>query len=489
MNENPNFTNVRLLIGGEQVAATNGATFDRRNPVDGALVTVAAAAQAVDGKRAVDAADAAFGRWSETGPGERRALLLRAADALAKAGDAFVGAMQAEIGATESWARFNVHLASRMLQEAAAVTTRIEGRVIPSDKPGCLAMAWRQPAGVVLGIAPWNAPVILGVRAIATALACGNTVILKASEICPAVHALIGRVFLEAGFPPGVVNVLTNAPADAALLVETLVADERVRRVNFTGSSKVGRIIGALCGHHLKPALLELGGKAPMLVMKGADLEDAVRAATFGAFMNQGQICMSTERLIVDAAVADDFVARFAARVAVLRAGDPMSGAAPLGALVDVSSARHVTELIDDARSKGATIVVGGTSDGAIMQPTVVDHVTPAMRLYREESFGPVVAVIRVDGDDEAVRVANDSEYGLSASVFCRDMSRAIRAAKRIASGICHINGATVHDEAQMPFGGVKASGHGRFGGEAGIDHFTELRWITIETETGAYPL
>jgi acyl-CoA reductase-like NAD-dependent aldehyde dehydrogenase len=234
--------------------------------------------------------------------------------------------------------------------------------------------------------------------------------------------------------------------------------------------------------------LLELGGKAPLLVLDDANLDDAVAAANFGAFANQGQICMSTERLVVDERVADEFVAKLAKKAASLSVGNPHEGKTVLGAVVDPSAAARLQELLADAKSKGAKIVAGGGIDGTLMQATVVDGVTKAMRLYAEESFGPIVVVLRVRGDDEAIRVANDTEYGLSASVFSKDVARGLAAARRIESGICHVNGPTVYDEAQMPFGGTKSSGYGRFGGKAAIAEFTDLRWITIQTGPRHYP-
>jgi acyl-CoA reductase-like NAD-dependent aldehyde dehydrogenase len=471
---------IGFIIDGAAANAGDGRTFERRDPVTGAVVTRAAAAGLADVATVCAAAAAAFPAWSETGPGLRRSLLLKAADLLeARAAD-FTRTMLEETGATAPWAGFNVHLGAGMLREAAALTTQITGDVIPSDKPDMLALAIRQPVGVVLGMAPWNAPVILGVRAVAAALACGNTVILRSSELCPATHHLIGEVLNAAGFPQGVVNVIANAPEDAPAVVAALIAHPAVKRINFTGSTKVGRIIAKLAAEHLKPVLLELGGKAPFLVLDDADLDQAVAAAAFGAFLNQGQICMSTERFIVDEAVADAFVAKFAAKAAALPAGDPR-GHVVLGSLIDGAAAERMDALIADAVAQGAVVVAGGKRQGSIVEATILDHVTPAMRLYQEESFGPVKPIVRVRGVDEAVRVANDTEYGLSAAVFGQDLRRALAVARRIESGICHINGPTVADEPQMPFGGVKASGYGRFGGKAVIEAFTELRWITIE--------
>jgi vanillin dehydrogenase len=333
-----------------------------------------------------------------------------------------------------------------------------------------------------------DAPIILAVRAIAAPLACGNTVILKASEISPGTQFILGQVFADAGFPPGVVNVISNAPADAGKVVDTLIAHPAVRRINFTGSTRVGRIIAETAGRHLKPVLLELGGKAPLLVLDDADLDQAVNAAAFGAFVYQGQVCMSTERVVVDEKVADDFVAKFAIKAQSLPAGNPRNGNVVLGPLIGLDSAERVEGLVKEAVADGAKLVAGGQRDGCIMAATVLDFVTPAMRIYREESFGPVAPVIRVKNVEDAIRIANDTEYGLSAAVFGRDINRALSVAKRIDSGICHINGPTVQDEAQTPFGGVKASGYGRFNGHAAINEFTDVRWITIETEPHHYP-
>ncbi len=476
-----------LLRGGQTHAASNATVFERRNPATGEVATRAAAAQLDDVDQAIAAAQQAFPAWSALLPGARRALLQKAADVMESHRADFVERGVAEAGGAPAWYQFNVTLAANMLREAAAMTTQISGEVIPSDLPGSIAMGVRQPCGVVVGIAPWNAPVILGTRAVAMPLACGNTVILKASELCPALHRLIGTVFEEAGFPPGVVNVITNAPQDAAQVVERLIAHPAVRRVNFTGSTHVGRIIAQQCALHLKPVLLELGGKNPLVVLDDADLDAAVEAAAFSAFFNQGQICMSADRVLVDRKVAPAFLEKFAAKTATLRAA---ASGAPLSGMVDPAAATRVAALVRDARERGASVMQASSEvDGNVMQPAIVDGVTPDMAIYQQESFGPVVSVLRFDSDEEAIALANDSEYGLSSAVFSRDIGRAMAVARRIESGICHINGPTVHDEAQMPFGGVKGSGYGRFGGKAAIAEFTDLRWITIQTTPRHYPI
>ncbi|RKD51989.1 acyl-CoA reductase-like NAD-dependent aldehyde dehydrogenase [Rhizobium sp. WW_1] len=479
----------KLLINDETVDASDASTFECLDPATGDVATIAPAASTSDAARAANAAAAAFPAWSELGPGERRTMLNRAADALLARSADFVAAMIAETGATALWARINCDLAADILREAASMATQIAGEIIPSGIPGNVSMAVRQPAGVCVGIAPWNAPIILGVRAIAMPLACGNTVILKASELCPKTHCLIGEIMREAGFPPGVVNVVTNAPKDAAVIVEALIAHPAVRRINFTGSTRVGRIIAETSARHLKRCLLELGGKAPFIVLADADIDEAVRAAAFGAFMNQGQICMSTERIILMDEIADEFVEKLRAKAETLVAGDPRNGNTPLGTMITAEAARRVRALVEDAAQKGAVIVCGGHARGTLIDATVIDHVTPAMRIYREESFGPLAAIIRVDSIDEAITVANDNEYGLSSAVFSRDINQALAVARRIETGICHINEATVADEPQMPFGGVKSSGYGRFGGRAAIDEFTELRWITLASGKRDYPI
>ena len=478
-----------LKINNLDQGASDGRTFTRINPISGEVASEVAAASLEDARQAVNVAAKAFPAWAGTGPGLRRKILLAAADKLQARVDDFIKAMAEETGATAGWAGFNVKLAADMLREAAAMTTQITGEIIPSERPGSLSMGVRQPAGVVLSIAPWNAPVILGVRSLAMPLACGNTVVMKTSEICPRTHRLIIDSLHEAGLPEGVLNAVSNAPEDAATIVETMIAHPAVRRIKFTGSTRVGRIIAETAGRYLKPALLELGGKAPFVVLDDADIDQAVAAAAFGAYMNQGQICMSTERIVVDETIADRFVEALAAKAKTLVAGDPRVGNTPLGSVVDGHAARRIDQLIRDAVAKGAVLCAGGGMDGTIVEATLLDRVTPAMRIYAEESFGPVVSVMRVGSIDEAVRVANDTEYGLSAAVFGRDVNRAMQVARRIESGICHINGPTVHDEAQVPFGGVKQSGYGRFGGRAGIAEFTELRWITVQDGPIHYPI
>ncbi|MDQ3881214.1 MAG: aldehyde dehydrogenase, partial [Chloroflexota bacterium] len=442
-----------------------------------------------DARRACDAAAAAFPEWSQTPPGHRRSVLSKAADIVMERAPEIAATMTEEVGATFGWGMFNCDLASRMLREAAAQTYSVTGEVIPSDVPGALSMAVRQPVGVVVGMAPWNAPVILSTRAVATPLAYGNAVVLKASEQCPRTHAAVVRAIADAGVPAGAIDLVIHSTEDAPDVVDALIAHPAVRRVNFTGSSKVGRIIASKCAEHLKRCLLELGGKAPQVVLADADLDAAADAASFGAFMNSGQICMSTERIVADRSVAGALASKLAERAAKLVPGDPREQGTMIGPVVNEGARERILELIEDARAKGADVLAGGDADGNVISPTVLANVTPEMRIYSEESFGPVVTILPVEGDDEAVRVANDTDYGLSAAVFGEDVDHALEIARRIESGICHVNSSTVHDEPQVPFGGVKASGWGRFGGRAALEEFTELRWMSVQQTARHYPI
>jgi acyl-CoA reductase-like NAD-dependent aldehyde dehydrogenase len=438
----------------------------------------------------VEAAEGAFPDWSATAPSERSQLLDRARELLLERQAPIAALVTEETGGTLGWGMFNVQLGADMLAYYAGQTAAPkEEQEIPSHIPGKRAKAVRQPVGVVVGIAPWNAPVVLGVRAVAAPLAYGNTVVLKASEQCPRTHAAIVDALQDAGVPADAINLVTNDPDDAADVVDELIAHPAVRRVNFTGSTRVGRLIAETAARHLKRVLLELGGKAPLVVLADADLERAVAAATFGSFMHQGQICMSTERIVIDRSVAEEFARQLGERASSLKVGDPRQQDTQIGPLVSQEALKRVTEHVEDAVSKGARVITGGKAQGACFEPSVLMDVTPEMRIYSEESFGPIVAIVPVDSVEEAVRVANDTEYGLSSAVFSRDVDAAMAVARQLQTGMCHINDATVNDEPQMPFGGVKHSGWGRFGGKAALEEFTELRWISLQESPRQYPI
>ncbi len=476
-------TETRLLyIGGESVPTLKDRTTEDLNPYTGETYAVVAAAGPEDVTRAVDAAQEAFAGWAATSPSTRRGILLRAADELEARTPEVIELMANEVGGVAGWAGFNVMLAANMLREAAASVTQPVGEVLTTETEGQLSLAVREPLGVVAAFAPWNAPIILSTRAVAAPLAAGNTVVLKPSEDAPIAAGLfIADVLRAAGLPAGVLNVVTNAPEDAAEVAEALITDPRVRAVNFTGSTEVGRIVGTLAAQHLKPAVLELGGKNALLVLDDADLDHAVDAATFGAFHNAGQICMSTDRILVHRSVAEEFTAKLAAKVSSLPHGDPAEPGIVLGPVINPRAAERVAALVADAVEAGARVRAGGAA-------TVLDEVTPAMRIFREEIFGPAVIVVPVADDDEAVAIANDTEHGLTAGVLTEDTRRGLALARRIRTGIVHVGNQTVDDEPQAPFGGVKSSGYGRFGGRWGIEAFSATRWVTVAGGHGHFP-
>ncbi len=479
-----------LLIGGKEVPALAGGTAEDVSPHTGEVFATVAAGRAADVARAVAAADAAFPDWAALDPYARRSILLRAAELLAGRGERAVELMSGEAGGTMPWAMFNVGLAAEMLREAAAAVTAPHGEVLAAQEAGALGLAVRQPVGVVGAFAPWNAPLILGVRAVAAPLAAGNTVVVKPSEDAPlACGYFVADVLREAGLPDGVLNVVSNAREDAAEVAEALVAAPPVRMVNFTGSTHTGRIIGALAAQRLKPALLELGGKNAIIVLDDADLDHAVDAAVFGVFMNAGQICMSGDRVLVHEAVAEEFTERFVAKVAALPTGAPTDPTTVIGPLVTSDAARRVAALVRDAVAKGATVLTGGGEpNGAVHPATVLTGVTPEMGLYHGEAFGPVCVLDTFADDEEAIALANDTEHGLSCGILTENGTHGLRLARRIRTGIVHVGDQSVADEPQAPFGGVKSSGYGRFGGRWGVEAFSDTRWITLATRHPRYP-
>lgn len=479
----------QLLIDNLWVDAENNAKFERRHPVNDALVTEAASASIADANKAAESAHAAFKTWRQSPPSERRRLLLKTADILESMTPKFIEVMAPEVGAAALWAGFNVHLAANVFREAASLATQIQGETLPTDKPGTLSMTLRQPVGAVLSIVPWNGTVVLAARAIAYPLVCGNTVVFRGSEASPKTHALVAQALVEAGFPAGVLNYLSNSAQSSPEIVDTLISHKAIRRINFTGSTRVGRIVAEKAAKHLKRCLLELGGKSPLVVLDDANVDETVKAAVFGSFLFQGQICMSTERLIVDEKVADEFVAKFAARAKELTSGDPAANPqCVVGPMINPSSGARINDMLQDALAKGAKVVCGGIAAGAVMPATILDHVNSSMRIYDEETFGPITVVVRVKSTQEAIDVANDSAYGLSSGVFGRDVNRALSVAMELEYGSVHVNGSTVQNEAQAPYGGTKNSGYGRFDGRAVIDEFTELKWVTIEPQVQQYP-
>jgi acyl-CoA reductase-like NAD-dependent aldehyde dehydrogenase len=465
-------------IGGEWTEP--GETFDDLDPFTGDVVAHVGAGGRDEARRAIEAAVGAFAAWSQTPPAERQRIFLKAAGLLESRGDDVVAWLARETGATFGFGMFQLHFVAGLFRQAAALAYAPIGQIIPSDV-GAFSMGLRRPVGVVGAIAPWNAALILSARSIASPLALGNTVVLKPSELSPYVGGLLwGEIFAEAGLPEGVLNIVTHAPGSAGDIGDELIENPAVRRINFTGSTAVGRQLAEAAGRSLKRIVLELGGYNPLIVLADADLEFAVNASAFGAYLHQGQICMSARRIVVERPIADEFTQKLAEKTKTLKAGDPKEQDTIIGPLINESAVDTVKSRVEDAVAKGAKVLAGGEVDGSVYKATLLTDVPEDSDFARNETFGPVAAIEVVDSADEAVERANATSYGLASGIITSDADRGLELAQRIQAGIVHINDQPVGDEPQMPFGGVKDSGWGRFGGSAAIDEFTELHWVTV---------
>jgi acyl-CoA reductase-like NAD-dependent aldehyde dehydrogenase len=480
---------VQQFIGGEWVDAAGGATFDDLDPFTGDVVARVPAGGREDARRAIEAAAAAFAGWSQTPPAERQRIFLKAADLLEGRLDEVVSLLARETGCSFGFGMFQMGFVPGLFRQAAAIGYGPIGEIIPSDHPGTLAMGLRRPVGVVGAIAPWNAALILSARSISAPLALGNTVVLKPSEESPFSGGLLwAEIFTEAGLPAGVLNVVTHAPGEAAAIGDELVENPAVRRINFTGSTATGRKLAEAAGRNLKRVVLELGGYNPLIVLADADLDYAVNATAFGAFLHQGQICMSARRIIVERPIADEFTERLAQKTAGLKTGDPKEHDTIIGPLINERALETVKGRVEDAVAQGARVLAGGEAVGSCFQATLLADVPADSDFANVETFGPVAAIEVVDTAEQAVERANATTYGLAAGILTGDPDRGFRLAELLESGIVHVNDQPVGDEPQMPFGGVKDSGWGRFGGRAAVEEFTELRWITVQGGTHPFP-
>ncbi|CCF32430.1 aldehyde dehydrogenase [Colletotrichum higginsianum] len=469
---------IPLVINGKDVVTET--TFPKVGPLENKQIWTASAASEADAIAAADAAQAAFPAWSKTKPSRRRDIFLRAADIMDKRRVELGEYMRQEVGANQGYQDFILGLAIEGLKDTAGkIADACTGSVPDSIHDGMRAIVYKRPYGVVLGIAPWNAAYHLGLRAVTFALAAGNTTVLKGSELLPKCYWAMVDVFREAGLPDGCLNLVLHRPEDASAITNTLIAHPAVRKINFTGSSRVGSIVSAEAGRHLKPVLMELGGKSNAVVLADADLEKAALHCAVGAFINAGQICMSTERILVHSSVAEQFESAFKASV------DKIFGSAPdTPMLITAGSVTRNQALVQDAVSKGAkTLGLSPELDqGKVptqMRPVILTNVNPTMDLYGGESFGPSVSIYTFETEDDMVELANDTEYGLAASIYSEDLRAAFRIADRLESGAVHINSMTVHDEFALPHGGVKKSGFGRFNGTKGLEEFLYCKSVT----------
>ncbi|KAH8682433.1 aldehyde dehydrogenase domain-containing protein [Xylariales sp. PMI_506] len=452
--------------------------FDVVSPGTGEVLHQCGIATSAEAEAAIDAAARAAPAWRRTTPGQRRDILLRASEIMVKRQAELHQYMQSEVGADPGWASFNINLAAEMLKDVAGRISSLAGIVPTLADPDQGAMVVKEPYGVVLAIAPWNAPYILGVRSVLFPLAAGNTVVLKGSELSPRVYWAIASVLTEAGLPNGVLNFICTDPAHAAEVTTTLISSPKLKKINFTGSTSVGRIIGKIAGQYLKPVVLELGGKAPAIVWEDADLDNAAAQCALGSFMFAGQICMSTETIVVHQKVSQEFKKKLVEKIESMF---PSKEDAPI--VINANSVDKVKKLLKDAVSKGGSVIAGDIdaqeTSTTRLRPIIVSGVTPDMALYGTESFGPSASLIEVASEDEALQIANASDYGLSSAVFTENLRTGLRFARAIETGAVHINSMTVHDETALPHGGCKASGYGRFGAAAGLEEWVRTKTIT----------
>ncbi len=474
-----------MYINGAWRAGGEGGLAEDVNPATGEVFAHVAQASPRDVEDALAAADDARYGWQKMLANEREALLHRTAEIIADQAGPIRDLLIEETGSVYMKAPWEVSYAVECLRVAAGCIRQPHGDTFPASAAGQVGMTIRQPLGVIAGIAPFNSPFLLAMKKVAFALAAGNTFILKPSDLAPLSGLKIAQVFDAAGLPPGVLNVI---PGPAAMVGDKLVADPRVRMITFTGSSRVGRHLAAEAGRHMKRITLEMGGKNPLVVLKDADLDYAVDAAAFGIFFHQGQVCMASSRIIVEAPLYDAFLEKFVAKARTIKVGDPRDPTTVIGPLIRPSQCGFISGQIEDAISKGARVCCGGTYRGSFFDATVLGGVTAGMSVYGEESFGPVTSVLRADDYEHALHLANDTRAGLSSAVVTNDLQKAFDFALRSESGMVHINDTTISDEPHIDFGGVKESGFGREGGMASIAEMTEVKWVTFQMGKRTFP-
>ncbi|WP_447598315.1 aldehyde dehydrogenase family protein [Nitrospira sp. Nam80] len=478
----------RMPLNGQWRGGRSGRVAEDRDPYSDEILVRIPLADEQDLNEAYQAAAAAQAKWAATLPGDRAAILRRAADLMEARKEEILTWLIKESGSTRLKANVEWGSAHAIMLEAASAPYRVQGRILPSDVPGKENRVYRQPVGVVGVISPWNFPLHLSNRSVAPALAVGNAVVIKPASDTPVTGGLLlAKIYEEAGVPSGVLNVVVG-PGN--LIGDAFVLHPVPRVISFTGSTPVGRRIAELATKSpmIKRVALELGGNSPFIILGDADVDLAVNAAVFGKFLHQGQICMITNRLIVDAKIYDRFVERFSARVRGLKIGDPNKADTAIGPIINKSQFEGLMKHIENARSAGARQTAGGDPTGLLLPPHVFADVTPHMPIAQDEMFGPVVSIIKVTGEEEAIRVANDTEYGLSSAVFTGNVERGVRVALQIKAGMTHVNDQPVNDLPNCPFGGEKNSGLGRFGGDWIIEEFTTDHWVSVQHQPRQFP-
>ncbi len=474
----------QMFIGGQWVDAVSGATFDDFNPYTGEVYACVAKGDVRDADRAMSAAYSARKIWANTPPAERANVLLKAAQIMEENRKEFADVLTAEGGGIFGKGMFEISQTVDLLQTAAGDCKHILGETFHSD-PSKLSMTVYRPKGTVVAITPWNFPLILSMYKVAYSLAAGNTVVLKPASETPVIGLKIGELFEQAGLPQGALNIITGP---GSVLGDALIDDDRCSCVTFTGETTTGFSIAKRAAAKLKEYTLELGGKDPLIILADADLDYAVNAASFGAFMHQGEICMSVERIIVEEPIVEEFARRLAEKAAALPGGDPSLPTTVIGPLINDEQVRKVDAQVKDAVAQGARLLSGGTCEGRVYRPTVLMNVTRDMKVFREETFGPVAPIISVKDEKEALEVANDTIYGLSSGVITKDIEKAIFLAEGLDAGMVHVNDSSLDAEASCPFGGCKFSGQGREGGRYSLEKLSELKWVTIQKGKKMFP-
>jgi benzaldehyde dehydrogenase (NAD) len=465
--------------------AAGGGNLDVLEPATGSVLTRVGNASVDDVTRAAAEAREAQPGWAAT-PYEQRAAILRKAAALLEENQQEIAYwIMRETGGIEPKAGFETHMVVNILHRAASMVTEPQGLMLPTDA-GRISLARRVPRGVIGVISPFNFPLILSARAIAPALAVGNAVVLKPDpRTVLSGGFVLARIFEAAGLPKGVLHVLPGG-GDVG---KAMCSDPNIAMISFTGSSHAGRKVGEVAGRHLKKVQLELGGKNVVIVLEDADLDSTASAIAFGAWFHQGQICMTTGTVLAHEKIAQALTEKLVAKAQHLPVGDPASGQVALGPVINQGQVARIDGIVKDTVAAGAKIAAGGTFEGPYYRPTVLTGVKPGMRSFSEEVFGPVASIVTFASDDEAVALANDNEYGLSAGVFSASVGRAMAIGNRLRTGLLHINDQTVADEPHVPFGGNGASGNGtRIGGPANWEEFTQWQWVTIKDKPGHYP-
>ncbi|WP_434594237.1 aldehyde dehydrogenase family protein [Streptomyces sp. A5-4] len=473
-------------IDGEWRAGSGSWDIIDFNPYNGEKLASIAVATADEVDQAYRAAERAQVAWGDTNPYSRRLVFERALRVVEDREEEIAEAIVEELGGTRLKAAFELHLAKEFLREAVQLALRPEGRILPSPTDGKENRVYRLPVGVVGVISPFNFPFLLSIKSVAPALALGNAVVLKPHQNTPICGgSLVAKVFEEAGLPAGLLNVVIT---DIAEIGDALIEHPVPSVISFTGSDKVGKHVATVCAANFKRAILELGGNSALIVLDDADVDYAVDAAVFSRFVHQGQVCMAANRILVDRRLEKEFTEKFVAKVGTLKVGDPADPQTHIGPLINSSQAEAVSALVVQTVAAGATALLHGQTVGNLVAPSVLTDIAPGSPILSQEIFGPVALIVPFDGEEEAVRIANDTPYGLSGAVHTGNVERGVQLAKRINTGMIHINDGTVHDEPIVPFGGEKHSGSGRLNGESMIEAFTTQKWISVQHGRSRFP-